>query len=124
MYSPHAIFDTWDELVSGQIPNFLRLYLNPCVVQTCLSLSRYVQETWYAAATACPLYQSFLANSFDEAISGAIKLARYSADVEGRPKTGLVLDSGDRLGCTASVAFDGQGRIEFIPDLVVMGRKN
>jgi acetylornithine/succinyldiaminopimelate/putrescine aminotransferase len=124
MDSRHAIFDTWNQLVQEQIPNFLRLYMNPSVAQTCLSLSLYVQETWFAGKLPRPAYQSFLANSFDEAISGAIKLARYSADVEGRPKTGLVFDPKDRLGPVASVALAGQGKIEFIPELVVIGSGN
>jgi acetylornithine/succinyldiaminopimelate/putrescine aminotransferase len=62
-----------------------------------------------------------LANSFDEALSGAIKLARYSADIEGRPKTGLVLDPEGRIGPSVSVAIDGMGKIDFLPDLVVAG---
>jgi acetylornithine/succinyldiaminopimelate/putrescine aminotransferase len=124
MNSRHAIFDTWDQLVREQIPNFLRLYSNPFVAQTCLSLSRYIQETWHAAELPRPAYQSFLANSFDEAISGAIKLARYNADVEGRPKTGLVFDPLDRLGPVASVALADQGKIEFIRELVLIGEGN
>jgi acetylornithine/succinyldiaminopimelate/putrescine aminotransferase len=114
----HPLFDTWDELLREQTPNFLRLYLNPFVAQTCLCLSRYVEETWGAAAS--PGHQSFLANSFDEALSGAIKLARFSADLEGRPKTGMVIDHEGRLGPLASVALEGRGRIDFIPDIVVV----
>jgi acetylornithine/succinyldiaminopimelate/putrescine aminotransferase len=128
MDSQHAVFDTWDQLVGEQIPNFLRLYLNPFVVQTCLALNRYVQETWFAGESPgltrrLASYQSFLANSFDEALSGAIKLARYSADLEGRPKAGLVFDPEDRLGPLASVSLNGQEKIEFIPDLVVIGKE-
>jgi acetylornithine/succinyldiaminopimelate/putrescine aminotransferase len=124
MDSRHAIFDTWNQLLLEQIPNFLRLYMNPFVAQTCLSLSLYVQETWLAGKSTPSAYQSFLANSFDEAISGAIKLARYSADVEGRPKTGLVFDPGDHLGPVASVSLAGQGNIDFIPELIVIGKGN
>src|SRR5262245_39534413 len=113
MDSKHAIFDTWDQLVGEQIPNFLRLYLSPFVVQTCLALDRYVQETWFAGESPglhrrLASYQSFLANSFDEAMSGAIKLSRYSADLEGRPKAGLLFDPEDRLGPLASVSLNGQ----------------
>src|SRR5262249_26045560 len=106
----HPLFDTWDELLREQTPNFLRLYLTPFVAQTCLCLSRYVEETWSAGVPT--EHQSFLANSFDEALSGAIKLARFSADVEGRPKTGMVIDPDGRLGPLASVALEGRGRID------------
>jgi len=97
----------------------LRLYLNPYVAQTCLCLDRYVRATW--PAEAAPAYQSFLANSFDEALSGAIKLSRYCADIAGWPKKGLVVDPDGRLGPLASMAVDG-GTIEFIPDLVMIGK--
>jgi acetylornithine/succinyldiaminopimelate/putrescine aminotransferase len=120
MSNRHPLFQTWDQIIREQIPNFLRLYLNPYVAQTCLCLSRYVQETWHPGTSPPPPFQSFLANSFDEALSGAIKLARFSADAEGRPKAGLVIDPAGRLGPCASVAVDGLGTIEFIPDLVVV----
>ena len=67
-------------------------------------------------------YQSFLANGFDEALSGAIKLARYSASLTGRPTTGLVFDPADRLGPFASAPVSGGGKVEFVPGLVVVGK--
>jgi acetylornithine/succinyldiaminopimelate/putrescine aminotransferase len=97
--------------------------LNPFVVQTCLCLSKYVQDTWHKQTPDKPAYQSFLANSFDEALSGAIKLARYSADIQGRPLTGLALDCDDRLVPFASVALGDRGKIDFIPELTVVGKK-
>jgi acetylornithine/succinyldiaminopimelate/putrescine aminotransferase len=105
-------------MLRGQLPNFFRLYLNPFVVQACHCLSRYVETTWPTrpAAGARP---SFLANSFDEALAGAIKLARFSGAVEGRSPAGLVLDPGARLGPFASVALEGGGRVEFVPDVTV-----
>ncbi len=123
MNTGHPLFDTWDEIIQEQIPNFLRLHLNPFVVQTCLCLSAYAQSTWHVGASPRPRYQSFLANSFDEALSGAIKLARYAADVEDRPKAGFVLDPEGRLGPSVSVTLAGQDRIEFVPDVVVAGCK-
>ena len=80
------------------MPNLFRLYLNPYVAQTCFCLERYIQTTWHAQAENPESYQTFLANSFDEALSGAIKLARYCASVAGRSTTGLVIDPDNRLG--------------------------
>jgi acetylornithine/succinyldiaminopimelate/putrescine aminotransferase len=106
-------------MLRGQLPNFFRLYLNPHVVQTCLCLSRYVATTWPGAAAGDGAYPSFLANSFDEALAGAIKLARYSGAVQGRSPLGLVIDPCGKLGPFASVTLEG-GRVEFVPDLAVV----
>src|SRR5262249_47077690 len=77
-----SILETCDEIIRARLPNLLRLYLNPYVAKVCHCLNRYVQTTWPDATGED--YQSFLANSFDEALSGAIKLARYaSADHPG-----------------------------------------
>jgi acetylornithine/succinyldiaminopimelate/putrescine aminotransferase len=108
-------------MLRDQVPNFFRLYLNPHVVQTCFCLSRYVQTTWPGRAAGADAYPSFLANSFDEALAGAIKLARYSGADEGRPPRGLVIDPCGKLGPFASVTLEGGGRVEFVPDLVVAG---
>jgi acetylornithine/succinyldiaminopimelate/putrescine aminotransferase len=121
MTNRHPLLETCDQMIGEQIPNFLRLYLNPFVAQTCLCLGRYVQDIWHAGESPAPEYQSFLANGFDEAVSGAIKLARFAADAEGRPKTGLVCDPDGRLGPLACHPFDGKDRIEFIPDLASFG---
>src|SRR5262249_8314247 len=96
-----------------------RLYLNPYVTQTCFCLDRYVRTTWPRAEAGD--WRSFLANGFDEALSGAIKLARYDAALTGRPATGLVLDPGDRLGPFAAAAVAGGGRVEFLPGVRVVG---
>jgi acetylornithine/succinyldiaminopimelate/putrescine aminotransferase len=113
----HPLADTYEQILREQQPNLLRLYLNPYVTQACFCLARYVQTTWGSARE----YQTFLANGFDEALGGAIKLARYSASVAGRPTTGLVLDPGDRLGPYAGASVAGGGKVEFIPGLVVAG---
>jgi acetylornithine/succinyldiaminopimelate/putrescine aminotransferase len=110
MPAHHPVAATCEEILREQMPNLLRLYLSPHVTQACFCLARYVQTTW-SDTSAC---QSFLANSFDEALSGAIKLARYAANVAGRPTTGLVLDPADRLG-----PFAAAGEVEFVPGLVV-----
>ena len=124
MCTRHPLLDTCDLIIRERTPNLFRLYLNPFVVQTCLCLSRYVQDAWHRGAADKPEYQSFLANGFDEALSGAIKLARYAADVEARPTSGLVIDPAARLGSFASLAIPGHGKIEFVPNLVVVGTED
>jgi acetylornithine/succinyldiaminopimelate/putrescine aminotransferase len=117
---PHPIADTYRQVLRERLPNLLRLYFNPYVAQTCFCLARYVQTTWDGPAAARP-YQSFLANGFDEALGGAIKLARYAAGMAGRPATGLVLDPSDRLGPFAGAPAGG-ARVEFLPGVTVIGK--
>ena len=81
MQARPSIADTCARIVQEQLPNLFRLYLNPFVAQACFCLGKYVQGTWGRDEP----FQTFLANGFDEALSGAIKLARYSASSEGRP---------------------------------------
>jgi acetylornithine/succinyldiaminopimelate/putrescine aminotransferase len=121
MNTPHPLLDTWDEMLREQVPNFLRLYLSPSVAGTCLCLDRYVRDAWHAGDDEIE-HQTFLANSFDEALSGAIKLARFRLAAEDRPKAGLVIDPRARLGPLASVVLEGGEKIEFIPDLTVVER--
>jgi acetylornithine/succinyldiaminopimelate/putrescine aminotransferase len=115
----HPLIDTIEQMLLEQTPNLLRLYLNPHVTQTCFCLNRYIQSTWSSGREED--WQSFLANCFDEALSGAIKLARYSANVAGRPTAGLVVDPGDRLGPFAGAVIAG-GKVEFLPGLAVVGK--
>lgn len=70
-----SVLQTCDELIRLRVPNLLRLYLNPWVAQTCVALSAAVR--WCFPGTGDSAYPSFLANSGDEALSGAIKLARF-----------------------------------------------
>lgn len=70
-----AVLQTCEELIRLRIPNLLRLYLNPWVVQTCTVLAAAVR--WKFPDSAGERYPSFLANSGEEALSGAIKLARF-----------------------------------------------
>jgi acetylornithine/succinyldiaminopimelate/putrescine aminotransferase len=122
MQPRHPFADTYEQILREQLPNFLRLYLNPHVTQTCFCLGRYVQSTWKGRGGDGGAFQTFLANGFDEALGGAIKLARYCASIAGRPTTGLVIDAADRLGPFAGLAFPGGGRIEFVPGLTVAGK--
>ena len=116
MTERHPLTETFRQMLREQLPNLFRLYLNPYVAQTCLCLERYVQTTWGVADR----FQTFLANAFDEALSGAIKLARYGASVCGRPGTGLVIDGGNRLGPFVGAAAAGGAPVEFLPGLSVV----
>jgi acetylornithine/succinyldiaminopimelate/putrescine aminotransferase len=116
MGTRHPLAETFDQIIREQQPNLFRLYVNPYVAQSCLCLARYVSSTWPQKSGA--EFQSFLSNSFDEALSGAIKLARYAASLRGRPASGLVLDPGERLGPFAGTTVGG-GRIEFLPGLAI-----
>jgi len=110
------------QILRDELPNLFRLYLNPYVAQTCFCLGRYVQDTWHRGEGKAPTFQSFLANGFDEALSGAIKLARYCRSLDGRPTLGLVIDPTDRLGPFASAQVGGGAIVEFVPGLVVINR--
>jgi acetylornithine/succinyldiaminopimelate/putrescine aminotransferase len=117
MEARQRLAETYEQILRGELPNLFRLYLNPYVAQTCLCLERYIQDAWHSEAETPEPYQSFLANSFDEALSGAIKLARYCASIAGKSTTGLVIDPGDRLGPFASA-----GSVVFLPGLTLVGR--
>jgi acetylornithine/succinyldiaminopimelate/putrescine aminotransferase len=113
--------ETCEQIIRYKIPNFFRPYLNPFVVQTCYCLGEYVRTTWRVRAAGRFGYQTFLANSFDEAFSGSVKLARYCANVWRRRPAGLVIDPDGRLGPTAAITTNGGQRIEFIPGLTTVG---
>jgi acetylornithine/succinyldiaminopimelate/putrescine aminotransferase len=116
METRHPLMDTMDQILRERTPNLLRLHVNPHVAQTCLCLSRYVRTTWQVGAGE---WQSFLANCFDEALSGAIKLARYGASVAGKSTAVIVFDPTDRLGPFAS-ANSNSGMVEFLPGVNVV----
>ena len=120
MTPSHPLLDTFCQMLREQLPNLFRLYLNPYVAQTCFCLGQYVQSTWPRSGDHP--YQSFLANSFDEALGGSIKLARYCASVDERPATGLVIDPVGRLGPFAGAPATGGAWVEFLPGLVVVRR--
>lgn len=72
-----SIAETCEQILRREEPNFLRLYLNPHVAQTCFCLDRYVRTTWtepsaraqhqQVASEEC---QTFLANGLEEASVG------------------------------------------------------
>jgi acetylornithine/succinyldiaminopimelate/putrescine aminotransferase len=135
MQPRHSFLDSCEQILREQLPNLLRLYLNPYVTQTCFCLSRYVQTTWGEPpgssrrnSTHLWDHQTFLANGFDEALSGAIKLARCFVNSDAGPeatsRTGLVLDAAGRLGPFAATTLAGGDRIEFVPGLTVVGPRD
>ncbi len=111
----HTLTETFEEMLRNQLPNFYRLYLNPYVAQTCFCLGEYVKSTWDKQSN----YQTFLANSFDEALSGAIKLARYSLSVAKRSTRGSIFDPCDRLGVFVKTKARDE-YVEFLPGLIVI----
>jgi acetylornithine/succinyldiaminopimelate/putrescine aminotransferase len=116
--APHRLSDTLSQMLRDRLPNLFRLYLNPFVAQTCYCLDRYVRTTWPSGeGRVTARFPSFLANSFDEAVGGGIKLARYCASLARKPTEGLVLDFENRLGAFANVDLSDGGRIDFIPGL-------
>jgi acetylornithine/succinyldiaminopimelate/putrescine aminotransferase len=121
MRQPPPLVETLAEMLRDREPNFLRLYLSPHVARACLCLDRYVRTTWGDAPDAQEDFQSFLANSLEEALSGAIKLVRFTRQDDGPPTAGLVLDPADRLTGFASAALADGGVVRFLPGLRVLG---
>jgi acetylornithine/succinyldiaminopimelate/putrescine aminotransferase len=115
----HPLVETFEQMIRERIPNFFRLYLNPHVAQTCFCLSRLVRDIWYADIEDPPVYQVFLANGFDEALSGAVKLVRFVVNEQRRPHTGLLCAPPERLAHFAALELGDRGRLELIPDLLI-----
>jgi acetylornithine/succinyldiaminopimelate/putrescine aminotransferase len=109
---------TCEKIVRDKIPNLLRLYLNPYVAQACYCLTHLVESAWPSATAEN--YQVFLANSLEEALSGAIKLARYTASLSARSTDGLFLDSEGRLEHFAETELPGNGTIHYIPGVATL----
>jgi acetylornithine/succinyldiaminopimelate/putrescine aminotransferase len=128
MHHQSSLASTVEQILREQEPNFLRLYLNPHVAQTCFCLDRYVRTTWTVpAASTRPRartedYQSFLANGLEEALSGAIKLVRYNQQRNGLGSTGFLVDPADRLTGFVSAELAGGDRVQFLPGLRVVGK--
>ena len=129
MHHLPSLAETYEQILREQEPNFLRLYLNPHLAQTCFCLDRFVRTTWteppasarhnLAQVEDC---QSFLANGLEEALSGAIKLVRYNRHLSGSRSTGLVLDPADRLTDFASAELAVGESVSFLPGLRVVGK--
>ena len=129
MHDEPSLAETCERILREREPNFFRLYLNPHLAQTCFCLDRYVRTTWTSPMAAALFKQppaedcqSFLANGMEEALSGALKLARFNRHAMGRRSTGLVLDPADRLIGFAGVDLKGGEQIEFLPGLRVIGK--
>ena len=120
--------DTLEQMLREQEPNFLRLYLNPHVAQTCFCLDRYVRTTWTrpratasGAGLAAEECQSFVANSLEE---GSAVRSSSCDTAEGKMEpTGLasILDAADCLSGFADAQLAGGDRVEFLPSLRVIG---
>jgi hypothetical protein len=115
--STRAALATCGEIVDRKLPNLFRLYLNPYVAQACYCAGEAIKSAWPAAGGP---QQVFLANSFEEALSGAIKLARYDRAERRRSAQGLIVDETDRLKYFADAELADGGRLEFIPALRVV----
>ena len=112
-----AGLETCEQIIREQIPNFLRVVLNPAVAQTALCLHHHAAQFARGSveATGPELFPSFIANSIDEALSGAVKLARFSA---AERRKVVVVDPDQRFPHFGySKRADGS-RVEFIPDVV------
>lgn len=113
-----SLAGTCDFIIRHRIPNLMRLYLNPYVAQACYCLTKYAERCWPAAETGG--FQVFLANSGEEGLSGAVKLARYHCNFVSRNVGGLIVDPEDRWSnFAATQVVDGQ-QIDFIPQLQVV----
>jgi acetylornithine/succinyldiaminopimelate/putrescine aminotransferase len=117
MHQSPSLAETCEQILSMQEPNFLRLYLNPHVAQTCFCLDRYVRTTWTEPVTSVSGRhetgedrQSFLANGLEEALSGAIKLARYCRNLSRVHSIGVIFDPVDRLVDFASARLNEVSR--------------
>ena len=130
-----SALQTCEQIIRLKIPNLLRLYLNPFVAQTCLALAEMVSEVWPATSSE-GRRSSFLANSGEEALSGALKLARYTQNVHSQNEALItehrtsstrvcLVDNGSRFRHFAATMIksdesDEQISIEFIPEMVSM----
>ncbi len=110
---------TFDRMTRERIPNFFRLSHNPYVAQACHGLTRLVADAWPGQVDP-DNWQVFLANSGEEALSGAIKLARYAANAEGFSGNGILLDEDERFEYFATNERDGGERLSFLPGVEVV----
>ncbi len=104
-------------MIDSKTPNLLRLYLNPHVAQACLLLSETTRRIWPGAEAD---QQVFLANSRDEALSGAVKLARYSRNADGLASAGLILDERGELSHFARTELPDSA-VQYLPGVDVFG---
>jgi len=106
-------------LTSQSIPNLLRLHLSPHVAQACYLLDR-IAAAWRERSVADrppSAGQLFLANSGEEALSGALKLARTVASRDGDGRGTLIYDPSGRFRHFSETRVDGGMRVEFLPEV-------
>ena len=87
-----SALQTCDQIIRLKIPNLLRLYLNPFVAQTCVALAEMVWDVWPESKKE-GRRSSFLANSGEEALSGALKLARYTQNVRSQNDASITMEA-------------------------------
>ena len=115
------ILSICDELISTQTPNLLRVHLNPWVTQTCLTLNHYAQSLCRFTSSEAEDCPSFLCNSRDEALSGAIKLARYTINARSlkkRTPAAIIVDPHQVFPHFGySLRSDG-ATVQFVPGII------
>ena len=112
------IEDAFGQMLDKKLPNLFRLHLNPIVAQACLCLSRIASASGDGERSDGETYQIFLANGHDEALSGAIKLARYIQNLRRREVKVLIRGPRNRIAHFASTLLPGGRRISFLPDVM------
>ena len=134
-----SALQTCDQIIRLKIPNLLRLYLNPFVAQTCVAMAEMVSEVWPESKSE-GRRSSFLANSGEEALSGALKLARYTQNVRSQKDASItenrssliqvwLVDDGSRFRhfAESSVGPDESDKshkshdpisVQFIPEMI------
>jgi acetylornithine/succinyldiaminopimelate/putrescine aminotransferase len=107
-------------MTSQSIPNLLRLHLSPHVAQACYLLDRLAAQ-WRVPSdrsdrrTHAAAGQVFLANSGEEALSGALKLARSLASRFSDGRDALILDPTGRFRHFSDTLVDGSRPVQFLP---------
>jgi acetylornithine/succinyldiaminopimelate/putrescine aminotransferase len=133
-----SALQTCDQIIRLKIPNLLRLYLNPFVAQTCVALAEMVWDVWPESKKE-GRRSSFLANSGEEALSGALKLARYTQNVRSQNDASitehrssatrvLMVDDGSHFRHFAETTIEPDGAygayepisIQFIPEIIAL----
>jgi acetylornithine/succinyldiaminopimelate/putrescine aminotransferase len=104
-------------LTSQAIPNLLRLHLSPHVAQACYLLDR-LAALWRETPgeqQSLAAGQVFLANSGEEALSGALKLTRTIVSRDGDGRGALIYDPLGSFRHFSDTYVDNGERIEFLP---------
>ena len=118
---------TCEKIVENQIPNLLRLYLNPWVAQTCIVLNYYTQKLNAADSTTVEDWPAFLANSREEALSGAIKLARFTVNSQSqkaRSPNVLLVDPNERFAHFGTTTRNDGSECRLLPGFATCREAN